>query len=152
MLVIARSCSPLIVAALQVKELNLFSLPFAFPNAPFQADRAARRSSDCMGGERLQGGDKLKTSNSPPGRSSWIEDSRAGDTNFCRDFPGTRRQSSHHELRSSANRVPAGYSGRTGESDRAHCSIQTLGSAQVRHSIGLRDRPADPRGQCQDLG
>jgi TRAP-type C4-dicarboxylate transport system substrate-binding protein len=51
----------------QVSELNLFSLPFMFSElhgsrcrgggragyAPFQADRAARRSSTCMGGERL---------------------------------------------------------------------------------------------------
>ena len=151
--------------ASQVKELNLFGLPFMFPSyTALDAVEAGEPGTRLFKLIEQQGVVPI----------AWGENGFREVTNSKHSI---RRPEDLHGLKirvppipilveifqalganpmtmnfDQALIVPARYSGRTGESDRAHCSIQTLGSAQVRHSMGLRDRPADPRGQCQDLG
>ena len=95
----------------QVNELNLFSLPFMFPSyTALDAVEAGEPGTRLFKLIEQQGavplawgengfrGDKLETSNPPPGRPARAEDSRSGGTDSCGDFPSARREAGHHEL------------------------------------------------------
>ena len=151
----------------QVKELNLFSMPFLFPSykaldAVEEGEPGQRlwKLIEAKGVIPLAWGENgfrdltnSKRAVHTPAGPRPPQGPRGRIADLHADLPRARRQPGEHELEQGPDGAPAGHRRRAGEpGGLRHRAVQALDRAEAHHPLAVRDRPAHPRGFEDHLG